>query len=120
MKGSVDERGAISIKALLTLLLAAIAIFVVVNFVPVYVEQRQVLFEVEELARVAAVRSYKDERINQDIKKIRGEFNLPDDSISLVSRDKGVQIVVGYSKTIDLLVTTYTWRVDHTAVGKEI
>lgn len=120
MHARADERGAVSIKAILTLLVLATATFVVIKVVPIYVEQRQVIHQVDELARIAAVRGLKVERINQDIEKIRGEHDLPENSITLGPAQKGVNIVVGYSKNIDFLVTNYIWRVEYTAIGKEL
>lgn len=109
------ERGAISIKALLGLLIAAVAIFVTVKFVPVYVEQRQLIHEVDELARKAAVQGWRDDKIALGVKRLRQDYDLPDGSINFVSQDRRVQVVVGYKRDIDLLVTSYTWQVDYTA-----
>lgn len=115
------ERGAISIKTLLVLLFVGVSAFLVVKFAPVYIEQTKVVHDVTELARIAAVRSWKDERINQDIKRIRGEYELPENSINFLTRgDKGVQIAISYQKNIDLLVTSYAWKVDQTIVGKDM
>jgi hypothetical protein len=114
------ERGAISIKALLGLVLAAVAIFATIKFVPVYVEQQQVKHEVDELANKAAVRGWKDDTIEKEFKRLRTDYNLPDGSINFVSQNRHVQVVVGYKRDIDLLVTSYTWQVDYTAIGKEI
>jgi hypothetical protein len=115
------ERGAISIKVLLTLMLVGVAAFMLIKIAPVYIEQQRVVHDVNELARVAAVRGWKEDRINQDIKRLSVEYSLPDNGINFVSRgDKGVQIAVSYQRDIDLLVTTYSWKVDHTAVGKDL
>lgn len=119
--GRPQERGAISIKVLLTLVLVVVAAFTVIKIAPVYIEQQKVVHDVNELARIAAVRGWKEERITQDIKRLSVEYNLPDNGINFVSRgDKGVQIAVSYQRNIDLLVTTYSWKVDHTAVGKDL
>jgi hypothetical protein len=114
------ERGAISIKALLMLFIVGAAAFLVLKFAPVYIEQRKLMHDVEELARIAAVRNWKEEKIDPEVKKIRGEYDLPDGSLNVVKRDRDVQITVGYSRAIDLLVTTYDWRVDRTITGKEL
>jgi hypothetical protein len=69
------------------------------------------------------VRGWKEDRINQDIKRIRGEYELPENGISYnagVDKEKGVQIAISYQRNIDLFVTTYTWKVDHTIVGKDM
>jgi hypothetical protein len=120
MRARAGEHGAVSIKALLTLLIVAIATFVVIKIVPIYVEQRQVIHQVDELARIAAVRGLKVERINQDIEKICNDYDLPENSITLGPPQRGLQINIGYSKNIDFLVTSYVWRVEHTAVGREL
>ena len=114
------ERGAISIKALLILFMVGVVAFVVIKFVPVYVEQRKLMWDVEELARIAAVRNWKEDKIEPEVKKIRGTYDLPDGSINVVKHDRDVQIKVGYIRAIDLVVTTYDWKVDRTIVGKEL
>lgn len=115
------ERGAVSIKVLLALAIVAVVAFLVIKIAPVYIEQQSVFHDVNELARIAAIRGWKEERINNDIKKIKGDYNLPDNGINYVpTADKGVQISVNYQRNIDLLVTTYAWRVDRTVVGKDL
>jgi len=116
-----QERGAISIKVLLGLVLVAIIAFTAIKIAPVYIEQQTVVHEVNELARIAAVRGWKEERIAQDIKRLSVAYNIPDNGINFVSRsEKGVQIAINYQRNIDLLVTTYLWKVDYTSLGKEL
>ncbi len=115
------ERGAISIKALLGLLLAGAVAFGVLKVAPVYIEQQKVVHEVNELARIAAVRGWKEDRISQDMKRLSVEYNLPESGLNLVSRsEKGVQISISYQRDIDFLVTTYLWKVDQMALGKDL
>ena len=115
------ERGAVSIKTALALVIVAVVAFGVIKIAPVYIEQQRVVHEVNELARVAAVRGWKDDKINQDIKRISIEYTLPDNGINFVGKsEKGVQITVAYQRNIDLLVTTYEWKVDHTVIGKDL
>ncbi|HKQ07267.1 MAG TPA: hypothetical protein VJ464_19230 [Blastocatellia bacterium] len=115
------ERGAVSIKTIVILFVLFCAAFLMLKLVPVYVEQRKVIFDVEELARIATVRSFKDERIVPEITKIRSTYELPEGSINLMQRvGPGVQIGVNYTRSVDLLVTTYSWKVEHTVVGKEL
>jgi len=114
------ERGAVSLKAVFLLSIAGALIFTLVKFVPVYVEQKQLMHEVDELARTAAVRNWNDDRIALDVKRLRTDYSLPDNSINFVSKDRHVQVVIGYKRDIDLLVTNYVWQVDYTANGKEL
>ena len=119
-RARAGERGAISIKTLLILFAVAVAAFLIMKFVPVYVEQRKLMWDIEELARIAAVRNWKEDKIDPEVKKLRGTYDLPDGSINVVKHDRDVQIKVGYSRAIDLVVTTYDWKVDRTIVGKEL
>ena len=114
------ERGAITIKVALILVFLFVAGFTAVKVTPTYVEQTKVVHDVNELARIAALRGWKEEKINQDIKRIRTEYELPENAISLVGRENGVQITIGYQRNIDLLVTNYAWKVDQTVIGKDL
>ena len=118
---SSGERGAISIKTLLIFLLISVAAFIVIKIAPAYVDERQVTYKVDDLANKSAVRNSKEEVIQKAIDAIRKEYDLPENSITLVSREQGrVQISINYQKDIDLLVTTYQWRVAHTVSGKDL
>ena len=116
-----SEFGAISIKAVLMLLLVAIVAFIVIKIAPVYVDERQLTYKVEDLANKSAVRNSKEVDIKKAIEAIRVEYELPENSINLISREAGkVQISINYQRSIDLVVTTYQWKVAHTAAGKDL
>jgi hypothetical protein len=116
-----QERGAISIKVLLMLVLLGAATFIVIKIAPVYIDERQVTFKVDDLANKSAVRNSKEDDIKKAIEAIKKDYNLPENSINLVSREAGkVQISLSYQKDIDLLVTTYQWKVNYTAAGKDL
>ncbi len=113
------EQGAVSIKAVISLSLAVAALFVVIKIAPVYWDETQVKHQVDELARITANQSLKPERITKRIEEIRGEFNLPENSITLTtSGNQTAQFALKYTKTIDFIVSTYEWKVDYLAVGK--
>ena len=115
------ELGAISIKAALMLVLVAIVAFLLIKIAPVYVDERQITFKVEDLANKSAVRNTKEVDIQRAIESITKEYDLPENSIKLVSREQGkVQISLNYQRSIDLVVTTYEWKVAHTAAGKDL
>ena len=115
------ERGAISIKVLLSLIFIGTAAFIVLKIAPVYIDERQLTFKVDDLANKSAVRSTKEVDINKAIEFIRQEYDLPENSISLVSREPGrVKISVTYQKDIDFLVTTYQRKFSYTAAGKDL
>ena len=115
------ERGAVSIKTVLALVIVAVVAFGVIKIAPVYIEQQKVVHDVNELARIAAVRGWPEDRIAKDMKRLSTEYSLPEDGINLLSRgEKGVQIALRYERNVDLLVTSYAWRVDYTAMGKDL
>ena len=114
------EEGAISIKTLFVLVLLAASITIIIKIVPVYTEQRQVRYKVEDMANKAAVRNLNDAKINEMIEVIRAEFDLPDGSITLLGHDKNVRVQITYNRTLNFLVTTYVWRVDENIVAKPI
>ncbi len=115
------ERGAISIRVLLTLILIGIAAFIVIKIAPVYIDERQLAYKVDELANHSAVRNLKEDDINKRIEFIRKEYELPENSINLISREPGrVKISVSYQKNIDFLVTTYQRQFTYTAAGKDL
>jgi hypothetical protein len=114
------ERGAVSLKALFVLFVLAAVAFALIKFVPVYVEQQQVKHELDDFANRAAIRNLNDAKIALEVKKLLTDFSLPDGSIKVTAKDRRVQVVLGYKRDIDLLLTSYTWQVDYTANGKEL
>jgi Flp pilus assembly protein TadG len=115
------ERGAVHIKTVLLLVALGVLAFVALKVAPVYIEQRKVTAEVEELARISSVRNYKEDEIKKRIEKLRNDFSLPEGSINLAHHaENNAQITVKYNKQIDFLLTTYTWQVNYTASGKGI
>ena len=115
------ERGAVSIKTIVVVFFLVSAAFLVMKLAPLYIEQRKVIYDVEEVARIAAVRGYKEERITPELGKIRGTYDLPEGSLNFLRRDgTNVVIAVTYTRSVDLLVTTYDWKVEHTIIGKEL
>lgn len=115
------ERGAITIKTAISLTLVCVVVFILIKVVPVYIEQRGVTIEVDELARISAVRNLKKEDVLKGIDKLRSDYELPTGSINLVSQGTdAAQISVKYTRSIDFLFTKYDWKVDYTARGKSL
>ena len=120
-KSREGERGAVRIATLLLVLFLISLTFAAIKVVPVYSEQQQITHDVDELARICAVRNYKPDQIQKGIEKVRTDYDLPENSITLVSHAQDqVQIDVKYNKVINLLVTTYDWKVQHSARGKAL
>jgi hypothetical protein len=115
------ERGAVSIKTLLGLVAAALLAFVLIKVAPAYIEERGLTIEVDELARISAVRNLKKEEIQKGIDKLNTDYELPAGSINIVSQGSDMaQISVKYVRSIDLIVTQYDWKVDYTANGRSL
>jgi hypothetical protein len=115
------ERGAVSIKTLFTFVAVGVVVFAAIKFIPVYTEQRQIIYDVDEMAQKASVRSLKEDDVKKAIEALRIKYELPEGSIKLDSfAQNKVQISLGYTRVIDLLVTSYNWPVVYTANGKAI
>ena len=115
------ERGAITIKTLLTFILVGVTIFSAIKIMPVYAEQRQLIYEVDELANKAAVRNLKEPDLIKAIESLRQKYELPEECISLAEHGPNkARIKLTYTRPVNFLVTTYEWRVDHLANGKAI
>lgn len=118
-KSREAERGAVKITTILLVLFLLAVTFTVIKVAPVYTEERQLTHEVDELARISAVRNYKPEQIEKGLEKLRTEYELPENSITLTSHAQNqVQIDLKYNKVINLLVTTYDWKVQYSAKGR--
>jgi hypothetical protein len=122
-KQAESQRGAMSIKSVIILVVVAACIFSAIKVVPVYIEQRTVIDEVDELSRKAAmnIAAYNPDKINTALQIVQRDHELPDGSLTLDSiGDNSAQIAVKYTRKIDLLITTYAWNVDYVSVGKGI
>ena len=118
---AVEERGAVKIQVILIFVALAVVAFVVIKIAPVYIDERQVIYKVDDLANKAAVRNLKEDDINKGIERIRQEYGLPQDSIKLAAREANrTRIAVSYSIAIDFLITTFNWKVDYVADGKAV
>lgn len=114
------ERGAISIKTLLVFVIVGVTAMLVIKITPIYIEQTRVIHDVSELANKAAVRNWKEDKINPEIKLIQTEYDLPEGGITFVARDeRGVHLNIAYQRNINLFVTTYEWKVDYPVVKKD-
>ncbi len=113
------ERGAVRIQTLLTFVAIGIVVLILVKIAPVYTEQRQIIFDVDELANKCAVRNMKADDVKKAIVDLAAKYALPEGSLNLVAHDQNkAHIALSYKKTIDFIVTNYDWKVDHTALGK--
>ena len=116
-----SERGAISIKTLLTFAVVGAVMLVLIKVLPLYAEQRQIIFDVDELANKCAIRNIKTDDVKKAITELTSKYSLPEGSISLVSHEQDrAQIALSYKKSINFFVTNYDWKVDHVALGKAL
>jgi Flp pilus assembly protein TadG len=115
-----NERGAVQIKTVVALFIIGILVFLLIKFVPVYIKRQELAHDVDELARISAVRGYKADRINKEIGEVIKRYELADNSVSLQSAEQGrVLIAVSHNFAVDLYLTTYNWQYDYTATGKD-
>src|SRR5262249_829673 len=112
------ERGAVSIKTVFIVLFLAIAVLLLVKMVPVYFEQQQIEPNADELARKASLglADYSKDKINNEIQALINEYQLPQGSIQLSAIEGNrAEIIVKYSRNVDLLLMSYSWDVNYTS-----
>ncbi|MBI3654284.1 MAG: hypothetical protein HY231_24920 [Acidobacteria bacterium] len=115
------EGGAVTIKTLLTLVIVVVAIFSAIKVLPTYAEQRQIIFDIDELANKSAARNLKEDDIKKAMESLRVKYSLPENSITLIAYGQSnMQISLAYNRLIDFFVTTYDWKVNYIAHGKAI
>ena len=117
------ERGAVSIKAVLIVVFLLVAAVLLIKIVPVYVEQQEIEHSTDELARKASLGlpAYSKDKINNEIQAMINEYGLPEGSIQLSAIEGNhAEISVKYTRSIDLLLTSYAWDVNYTSVHKGI
>jgi hypothetical protein len=117
------ELGAVSIKAILIVVFLGVTALLLLKMVPVYIEQKTIEHNADELARKASlgIAAYSKDKINNEIQSIINENQLPEGSIQISTLDGNhAEISVKYTRNVDLLLTSYAWDVSYTAVGKGI
>jgi len=117
------ERGAVSVKTIFIVLFLAAAVLLLIKMVPVYVEQQQIEHNADELARKASLglAAYSKDKINNEIQALINEYQLPEGSIQLSSMEGNhAEIVVKYTRNVDLLLMSYSWDVNYTSAHKGI
>ncbi|HEY6332820.1 MAG TPA: hypothetical protein VI756_26080 [Blastocatellia bacterium] len=122
-RGIRGQSGAIQIKTAFIMVTLLVAALVLIKVVPVYIEQQQITHDTDELARKAALglSVYNPAKINEELKNIQHEYDLPEGSLALSARtDNTAQITVKYTRNIDFFVTNYSWNVDYISNGKGI
>lgn len=125
MKSATDmrasERGAVRIQTVLTFVAIGIMAFALIKVVPVYIEQRSLQAKVDELARISAVRNYKQDRINTEIQSILAGSNLKAGNLTILTvAENKVHLKLEYARTIDFIVTQWDWVVSYTAESKAL
>ena len=85
MKSREAERGAIKITTVLLVFFLFAITFAAIKIAPVYSEERQLTHEIDELARISAVRNLKKDQVEKGIEKLRTDFGLAENSIVLTS-----------------------------------
>lgn len=114
-----DERGAVKITTVLWLSILLIVVFLAIKISPVYIEQKEIAHEVEELARKASVRNTEKDKIQKEIADLEKRYSLKDGSITIATKEvDNVSVAVKYTVPIDFWVTRYDWKCDYRVQGK--
>ncbi|MDP9338001.1 MAG: hypothetical protein M3P45_03935 [Acidobacteriota bacterium] len=99
------ERGAGRFKAILTLVILVLGIYVAIKLVPPYVAEYQLSDKIQEQARFAIVNRYTEEQIRENVYKVIQDLEIPakKQDIKIVANERFVQISLDYLVPVDLL-----------------
>ncbi len=112
----VSERGEGQTQLIVTLSIVGLLAFVAIKVVPVYWQEKNVKYELEELNRKVSVGSkgyIKDEEIRDAGKKMLDGNQVPEDvKFEVVKSGGTVTSKVIYTVPIEFYVYTYNWEVN--------
>lgn len=106
-----SERGEGKGQFYITMAIVGIIGFALFKFVPVWYTTTDFNAKVSELASVAALRGYKDQKIKDEFVKIRNGARMPEETEFTIER-KGDDLIlkVKYTLHIDFIVYGYDWE----------
>jgi hypothetical protein len=104
-RGRRAERGAVTLKTVVLVALAALAIYLAFKLVPPYVSEYQLQDKMQELARFGIVNHYSDEQIRDNVFKVAQDLDLPAkrEDIKVTVTQSIVRISLEYTVPVDLL-----------------
>jgi hypothetical protein len=99
-----SQRGEGRIKAIIYTIVLAVAVYVAVKVVPVYVAEYQLKDKIAEQARFAVVNRYPEDQVRDVIFKVIQDLDIPAkrDDIKVETTNHGLMISVNYSVPVDL------------------
>ena len=106
-----SERGEGKGQFYITMAIMGIIGFALFKIVPVWYATTEFNNKVSELASVAALRGYKDQKIKDEFVKIRNEARMPEETEFIIEH-KGNDLIVRvkYTLHIDFIVYAYDWE----------
>jgi hypothetical protein len=99
------ERGEGRFKAIFTLVILVLGIYVAVKLVPPYVAEYQLSDKIQEQARFAIVNRYTEDQVRENVYKVIQDLDIPAkrEAIKVVVNMQVVKISVDYIVPVDLL-----------------
>ncbi|HJX96141.1 MAG TPA: hypothetical protein VJ324_11020 [Candidatus Acidoferrum sp.] len=103
--GRRAERGAVTLKTVVLVTVAVLAIYLAIKLVPPYVSEYQLQDKIQELARFGIVNHYTDEQIRDNVFKVAQDLDLPAkrEDIKVSVTQSIVKISMEYTVPVDLL-----------------
>jgi len=104
------ERGEGRLKFLITLAIIAGAVYIAMQFLPVYLHYIQMQDSTKEIVRQAALQNLSDNDVHARLVQKAVEYSLPDDVKIQISRNgKKVVAQIAYTQVVQLPGYTYYW-----------
>lgn len=116
-RGRRSERGEGYGKLIAYLLVLALAGYLAIKNVPTYLQVQNLKHELAEKARGAGTMNVAVEKVRKDVDAIARQYDVPADDVKVLKDGRTLKIRLSTTKTLDLLVTDYEWKVQQESTG---
>jgi hypothetical protein len=114
LRGRASERGEGYIRLVLFLAVLAIAAYIAFQNVPTYFAMQNLKHELAELVRGNGTINMPIERVQPQVNKLAQNYGIAPSDIKLEKQGKVLRATLTTDKEIDLIVTTYDWKISET------
>ena len=113
-----SERGEGNLRFILTMIVLAYVAYLAVVNIPTWVQVQNLEHDMDEVARTTALEGVPVEKIKQRLTPLSTNYDVPQSAFNIKKDGPAVEITMNATKQINLLFTTYDWKINHASRGK--
>jgi len=110
-RGRAFERGEGYLRLVIFLAVLAIVAYIAFQNVPMYLQMQNLKHDLAELIRGTGTMNMPVERIQPQVTKLADQYGIPPEDIKLQKQGKVLTATFNTTKTANLIVTTYEWKI---------